>query len=165
MSCATVRGIVVEGGRAAQDRIERALGPVCEHLRGEKKPPLPDDIVRAVRALTTSKIRFSLLTRTGDLSTANLSERRILLAIALSRTNLPVGIITPLLIHEGYHLASGAPVTAAQEFGARRAEYDTCRILIPDTKRWPRGCDDAAAMVRLGEARAVELLVRAGYPQ
>ena len=163
--CATVRGIVVEGGQAAQDRIERALEPVCDHLAGRAQPPLPDDVVRAVRALTTSKIRFALLTRTGDLSTADLGERRILLAIALSRTNLPVGVITPLLIHEGYHLAIGAPVTATQEFGARRAEFDACRILIPDRRRWPRGCDDAAAMVRLGEARAVDLLVRSGYPQ
>jgi hypothetical protein len=30
---------------------------------------------------------------------------------------------------------------------------------------FPRGCDDARDIVALGEARAVELLVRAGYPR
>ena len=163
--CATLRGIVVEGGQAAQERIERAIRPICDRLRGATLPPLPENVVRAARALTTSKIRFALLTRTGDLSTADLNERRILLAIALSRTNAPTGPIAMLLVHEGYHLSFGGPVTAAQEFGARRAEYDACRILIPDRRRWPRGCDDALAMVRLGEARAVELLVRAGFPR
>lgn len=163
--CATVRGIVVEGGQAAVDRIERAVEPICDRLTGRRLPSLPENVIRAVRALTTAKIRFALLTRTGDLSTTDLKERRIFLAIALSRSNVPAGLITPLLVHEGFHLSFGTPVTAAQEFGARRAEYDACRILIPDRRRWPRGCDDALAMVRLREVRAVDLLVRAGYPR
>jgi hypothetical protein len=163
--CATLRGIVVEGGTATVDRIDRALDRICDHLEGFRTPPLSDDVVRAVRGLSTARIRFALFTRTGDLSAADLPERRILLAIALSRTNVPAGVIAPLLVHEGYHLSLGGPVTATQEFGARRAEYEACRVLIPDRDRWPRGCDDALAVVRLGEARAVDLLVRAGYPR
>jgi hypothetical protein len=161
-SCPTVRGLVVEGGQATVDRIARALGPVCGKLQ---EAALSPDVVRALRALQTSRVRFALFKRTGELSTTDLNARRILLAVALSRTNVPAGPIALLLVHEGYHLSFGTPVTAAQEFGARRAEYEACRVLIPDRRRWPRGCDDALAMVRLGEARAVDLLARAGYPR
>jgi hypothetical protein len=160
--CPTVSGLVVEGGQAAVERIERALGPVCSKLQAGA---LPIDVGRALRALQTSRVRFALFKRTGELSTADLTNRRILLAVALSRTNVPAAPIALLMIHEAYHLALGAPVTAAQEFGARRVEYEACRALVPDRRRWPRGCDDALAMVRLGEARAVTLLTRAGYPQ
>jgi hypothetical protein len=160
--CPTVAGFVVEGGQAAVDRLERALGPVCTKLQDGK---LPADVRMALRALQTSRVRFALFKRTGELSTADLVQRRILLAVALSRTNAPTAPIALLLVHEGYHLSLGAPVTAAQEFGARRAEYEACRVLVPDRRRWPRGCDDALAMVRLGQVRATELLVRAGYPR
>lgn len=161
-SCPTVRGLVVEGGQATVDRIARALGPVCAKLQ---EAALSSDVVRSLRALQTSRVRFALFKRTGELSTTDLDARRVLLAVALSRTNAPAGPIALLLIHEGYHLSFAGPVTAAQEFGARRAEYEACRVLLPDRRTWPRGCDDALAVVRLGEARAVESLVRAGYPR
>jgi len=159
---ACVAGVVVEGGKPAQERLNRALQPLCELA---ERPGTPADVVGSIRALATAKIRFALFTRTGELSTADLAERRILLAVALSRTNVPAGLIAPLLVHEGYHLGAAAPVTAAQEFGARRAEFEACEALFPERNRFPRGCDDAEAVVRLGEERAVELLVRAGYPR
>jgi hypothetical protein len=156
-----VQGLVVEGGAAAQERIDRALKPVCELARSaETSAALTDSI----HALARAKVRFALFTRTGDLSTTEMAERRILLAIALSRTNVPAGLIAPLLVHEGYHILTGEPVTAGREFEARRVEYEACRRLF-EPKVFPRGCDDARAMVRLGERRAVELLVRAGYPR
>ena len=156
-----VRGVVVEGGAPAQERIDRVLKPLCDLA---KKAGASATLTDTIHALGRAKIRFALFTRTGDLSTTELAERRILLAIALSRTNLPVGVIAPLLVHEAYHILDGGPVTAAGEFQARRIEYEACRDLFPERDTWPRGCDDAQAMVRLGEARAVELLVRAGYP-
>jgi hypothetical protein len=162
--CTEVRGLVVEGGQPAHDRIYRALGPVCGLLSPNAREHAPADVRRAIEALATARIRFALFTRTGDLSTADIGARRILLALALSRVNVPAGPIAPLLIHEGYHLALGRPVTAEQEFGARRVEYEACRLLF-EPKVFPRGCDDARDIVRLGEARAVELLVRAGYPR
>jgi len=157
-SCVT--GVVIEGGTPAQDRIDRVLRALCP-IAGTSAPP---ELRQAVHALGTARIRFALFTRTGNLSTADLSARRILLAVALARTNLPAGVIAPLLVHEGYHLSVGLPVTAGQEFHARLAELDACDLLF-DEAHFPRGCTDAQAMVRLGEARAVELLVRAGYPR
>jgi hypothetical protein len=155
-----VKGVVVEGGIHAQERIDRVLRPLCELA---KKAGASSQLTDSIHALARARIRFARFTRTGDLSTTQLAERRILLAVALSRTNLPVGIIAPLLVHEGFHILTGAPVTAAREFQAREVEYEACRNLF-DRDHFPRGCDDAQAMVRLGEARAVELLVRAGYP-
>ena len=155
-----VAGLVIEGGTPAQDRIDRVLRALCP-IAG---PGAPAELRRAVQALSTARIRFALFTRTGDLSTTDLSARRILLAVALARTNVPVGVIAPLLVHEGYHLALGLPVTATQEFHARLAELEACDLLF-DAAHFTRGCSDAQAMVRLGEARAVDLLVRVGYPR
>ena len=158
---ACVRGVVVEGGAAAQERIDRVLKPLCDLAT---KPTTSQTLTDSIHALGRAKIRFALFTRTGDLSTAEIAAGRILLAIALSRTNVPAGVIAPLLVHEAYHILAGTPVTAAGEFQARTIEYEACRDLFPDRDTWPRGCDDAQAMVRLGEARAVDLLLRAGYP-
>jgi hypothetical protein len=158
--CTAFRGLVVEGGAAADDRINRVLDGMCQ-LAGPAAKTQPE-LAQAIRALTTARIRFALFTRTGDLSTADLSARRILLAKILARTTAPAGPIAPLLIHEAYHLSQGLPVTASQEFHARVAEFAACTALF-DEAHYPRGCEDARAVVRLGEARAVELFVRAGY--
>ncbi len=168
--CDELRAIVIEGGPAARQRIggpdadERptALEGLCPLARESSGAPV--ELREAVRALATARIRFALFTRTGNLSTTDLSTKRILLAVALSRTNVPPLTIGPLLAHEGYHLAKGAPVTATQEFFARVAELAACRFLI-DATVFPRGCTDADAIVRLGQERAVELLVRAGFPR
>jgi hypothetical protein len=117
-----------------------------------------------VRGLAKARIRFALFTRTGVLSTADRSANRILLAVALSRTNLPPLAIAPLLAHEGYHIAKGGPVTATQEYFARVAELGACRDFFK-VEDYPRGCADADAIVRLGQDSAVDLLVRAGFPR
>jgi hypothetical protein len=168
--CEEVRGIVIEGGPAAQHRIggpdpdkrPTALEALCPLARPSSGAPL--ELQEAVRALAKARIRFARFERTGNLSTADLSTRRILLAVALSRTNVPPLTIAPLLAHEGYHLAKGGPVTATQEFLARSAELAACRFLI-DASVFPRGCTDADDIVRLGQERAVDLLVRAGFPR
>ena len=166
--CTAVSGLVIEGGEGAVERIGSrpgggaAVQELCPFARSERIVPL--ELQQAVRALAGARIRFALFTRTGDLSTADLSSRRILLAVALSRVNVDPRTIAPLLAHEGYHLAHGLPVTASQEFRARVAELAACRFIV-DADEFPRWCREADAIVRLGEERAVALLARAGFPQ
>jgi hypothetical protein len=169
--CAALNGLVIEGGVGAQHRLagpdpdkrRTPLSALCDLVKPSAVPP-PAEMREAILALSTGRIRFALFARTGVLSTTDLSQRRIMLAIALSRTNVHPLTIAPLLVHEGYHLAKGSPVTATQEYFARVAELEACRLLI-DVDDFPRGCADANAIVRLGQIRAVELLVRAGFPQ
>lgn len=166
--CPEVAGLVIEGGEGAVERLasrpdgRAAIQLLCPLARSE--PTTSPELQQAVRALATARIRFALFTRTGDLSTADLLDRRILLAVALSRVNVDPATIAPLLAHEGYHLAQGLPVTAAQEFRARVAELAACRHIV-DVDEFPRGCREADAIIRLGEERAVGLLVRAGFPR
>lgn len=166
--CPAVAGLVIEGGAGAIERLGSrpdgfaAVQQLCPFARPDRI--VPPELQQAVRALAGARIRFALFTRTGDLSTADLSSRRILLAVALSRVNVDQRTIAPLLAHEGYHLAQGAPVTAAQEFRARVAELAACRFIL-DARDFPRGCREADAIVRLGEERAVALFARAGFPR
>lgn len=155
--CPAAEGVVVEGGEPAVQRLEIVFRSLC--VSG-----LPPEAERAVRGLSGARIRFALFTRTGDQSTADLSVKRILLSVVLARTNVTPGVIAPLLAHEGWHLAHGAPVTASQEYGARLAELQICRRLF-EPSVFTRGCLDAQAIVLLGEERAVELLSRAGFPR
>jgi hypothetical protein len=166
--CPEVAGLVIEGGEGAIERLGSrpdglaAVQQLCPFAKPD--PLVPPDLQQAVRALAGARIRFALFTRTGDLSTADLSSRRILLGVALSRVNVDQRTIAPLLAHEGYHLAQGGPVTAAQEFRARVVELAACRFIV-DADEFPRWCREADAIIRLGEERAVALLTRAGFPQ
>jgi len=168
--CEEVRGLVIEGGGPAvarivgpdQDGRPTPLAALCR--RAEASSGAPAELREAIAGLSKARIRFALFTRTGDLSTTDLANGRILLAVALSRTNVPPLAIAPLLAHEGYHLAKGGPVTAMQEYFARVAELGACRFLF-EVKNYPRGCADADDIVALGQDRAVDLLVRAGFPR
>jgi len=157
-----VDGVIIEGGVPARDRIDRVLRPLCAAELTSKNP----EFHLAMKALATARVRFALFSRTGNLSTTDFGARRILLAIALSRENVPAGPIAPLLVHEGYHLSQGLPVTARQEYEARVAEYAAC-VVLPgfDAKHFPRDCSDARDIIRLGRAGAIALLVSAGYPR
>lgn len=158
--CEEVRGVVVEGGQPAHERIGDVLRMLCPYARAGA----PADVQSAVRALGRARIRFALFTRTGDLSTIDLSANRIQLAVALSRTNVPPVIIGPLLVHEAVHLVAGRPVTAGQEYAARVAELAACRLLI-EVDRFPRGCLDAQELVSLGAQRAIAELIESGFPR
>ena len=48
---------------------------------------------------------------------------------------------------------------------ARLAEVQACRVVFRAPLEPSRGCLDAEAIVALGEARAVELLFRSGFPR
>ena len=160
--CPGLDGVVIEGGAPAQDRLGRVMRlSLC---RFDRDPTQPAEVKQAVRALSKARIRFALFTRTGDQSTLDRSTNRILLSIALSRTNVAPVVIAPLLVHEGWHLSHGGAVTAEQEFRARTAEFQACDVLLRD-EQFTRGCLDARAIVALGETRAIDLLARAGFPR
>lgn len=161
--CDAVSGIVIEGGEAAQGRIASVLRLLLCRIDGDETQP--QEVKQAIRALSSAKIRFAILTRTGEQSTTDLTAKRIMINVDLARTSVYPTLIAPLLVHEGWHLSIGGPVTAAQEFAARVAELQACRVVYPKDTEPSRGCVDAQAIVTLGETRAIELLVRAGFPR
>jgi hypothetical protein len=71
--------------------------------------------------------------------------------------------IAALLVHEGSHLAGGAPPTAAAELAARKAELAACERLFTGEVQPNRGCADAAALLARDDATALEELRKAGY--
>jgi hypothetical protein len=160
--CEAVAGVVVEGGPAAQSRIGFILRQhLCRLAFDETQPP---EVKRAIAGLSRATIRFGRFTRTGEQSTLDLSTDRIFLNVDLARTSVDPIVIAPLLVHEGWHLAAQPPFTAEQEYGARLAELQACRVVFRDREP-SRGCLDAQAIVALGEARAVDLLFRSGFPR
>lgn len=161
--CDAVAGVVIEGGEAAQGRIGSVLRLLLCPL--DRDLTQPQEVKQAIRALSDAKIRFAILTRTGEQSTSDLTAKRILINVDLARTSVDPTLLAPLLVHEGWHLSTGRPVTAAQEFGARAAETQACRVVYRNVDEPSRGCLDAQAIVALGETRAIELLVRAGFPR
>lgn len=157
--CPAVAGVVPQGGVAAVRRLEVALERICALTKGGVAPELG----QAARGLAGATIRFADFRRTGVDSTLDYASRTIYLNVKLALSRTPVTHVAPILLHEGWHLEHGAePVTAAQELSARRVEVAACRELIRRTD-WPRWCRDAAALTDLPEARALDLLVAAGY--
>lgn len=161
--CPEIQGVRVEGGEAAQGRIGFVLRQyLCSIVRD---PTQPAEVKTAIGALREATIRFGVFTRTGEQSTADIPGRKIYLNVDLARTSVDPIVIAPLLVHEGVHISASGP-TAEQEFDARRAEVQACRVIFRNLEGdVPRGCLDAEAIVALGEARAVELLVRSGFPR
>ncbi|MGH2784261.1 MAG: hypothetical protein ACRDJ1_03300 [Actinomycetota bacterium] len=160
--CDAVAGVVVEGGEAAQGRIRFVLSEYLCRIEGDTFQPA--EVRRAIRGLKEATIRFGIFTRTGEQSTFDRATTRILLNVDLARTSIDPIVIAPLLVHEGWHLAAQAPFTAEQEYGARLAEVQACRVIFRDREP-SRGCLDAQAIVALGEARATDLLFRSGFPR
>jgi hypothetical protein len=72
--------------------------------------------------------------------------------------------IVGLLVHEGSHVADGAPPNAAGELAARKAELAACERLFAGGEVSPnRGCADAAALLGRDDATVLEELREAGY--
>ena len=162
--CAAVEGVKVEGGTPAQGRLRFVLS---EYLCAiERDATQPTEVKEAIRYLNNATIRFGIFTRTGEQSTTDLSTQTIYINVDLARTSVDPIVIAPLLVHEGWHIGMGPSLTAPREYAARRAELQACRVIYRDREGEPsRGCLDAQAIVALGEARAVELLVRSGFPR
>ena len=157
--CSPLGRLRIEAGAAGQERLAGAVRALCALGQGG----VPIDLQIAVRGLDGATIRFAAFDRTGEEATADLATDVIYVNVRFARANTPTILVAPVLVHEGWHLANrrGA-VNAIQEFSARVAELDACKQLI-DRDKWIRDCEDAAQIVGLGEARAVDLLVAAGY--
>lgn len=160
-ACPAFARTVVEAGSAGYRRIASALGSLCG-LTGASITP---ELQKAVEGLGTVTIRYAGFVRTGEEAATDLSAGVLYLNVRFARSNSPTILAAPILVHEGWHLANrGERITAAQEYRARVAELDACKQLI-DRDKWIRNCDDAARIVGLGEARAISLLVAAGFPR
>lgn len=158
--CTAFEGIVIEGGAPAQARFGGVLERLC--------PFAGDDSAAAqsLRALSKARLRFAVFARTGDTSTLSTADpRRVLVNVRFAQRDVSAALIAPLLAHEGFHLLhAGEPMTAEREFEAREVEVRICRLLI-DVEAWPRGCTDAQQLVQFGRERAVDQLVKAGFPR
>jgi hypothetical protein len=157
--CSALSTTVLKVGPAGAVRLRAVLTDICRLAHGGVAP----ELTTAIGGLKGATIRFAVFQRAGVESTADFSGKTIWLNIKFSRSNLPVEQVAPVVIHEGWHLAHpGDAVTATQELGARRAEVAACRELI-SIDSWPRWCKDARALTDLPAARAIALLVSAGY--
>ena len=159
--CSAFSTTVLKVGPAGAVRLRAVLGDLCHLSHGG----VPADLTTAIGGLKGATIRFAAFQRAGVESTADFPTGTIWLNLKFSQSNLPIEEVAPVLVHEGWHLAHAFfSVTAEQELGARRAEVDACRELIAADK-WPRWCTDARTLTDLPVARAIALLVSAGYPR
>lgn len=155
--CEAVRGVRLIGGGDALRRLNAALTRACGLVGAG------EEVDRAVRALAGATVRFGIFDRSGVESTVEFGARTVWLNAKFAVRKVPVSHIVPVLVHDAWHLANPSePVSAAQELAARRVEATACRGLIAPDDR-PRWCEDADALARLPEARAIERLVAAGY--
>ena len=158
-ACSAVATTKLEAGGAGVVRLRSVLADICRLSHGG----VPADLTSAIGGLRGVTIRFAGFQRAGVESTADFATKTIWLNLKFSQESMDVEQVAPVVVHEGWHLAHGQdPVTAAQELSARRAEVDACRQLI-DVNKWPRWCMDARALTELPVARAIGLLVSAGY--
>lgn len=159
--CARVTGARPLGGVSFVRRVTESLAQICT-LRGGSIPP---EVARAIDGFDGATIRIAEFSRTGIESTVDFSERTIWVNLKLTRRTSPTSHLTPVLLHEAWHLANASErVTAQQELAARRAEHEACRQFIPSDDR-PRWCEDARDLVSMPEADAIALLAAAGYPR
>ena len=158
-ACSAFSTTVLKVGPAGAVRLRGVLNDLCRLSHGG----VSADLTAALAGLKGATIRFAAFQRAGVESTADFATRTIWLNLKFSQSNQPLEDVAPVIVHEGWHLAHvGDAVTAEQELGARRAEVDTCRQLIASDK-WPRWCNDARTLTDLPVARAIALLVSAGY--
>lgn len=159
-ACPAFSTTILKVGPAGAVRLRAVLTDLCHLSHGG----VPADLTTSIGGLKGVTIRFAAFQRAGVESTADYATRTIWLNLKFSQSNLPIEQVAPVIVHEGWHLAHpGDIVTAEQELGARTAEVDACRQLI--TGKWPRWCDDARTLTELPVARAIDLLVSAGYPR
>jgi hypothetical protein len=157
--CSALSTTVLKVGPAGAIRLREVLADVCRLAHGGVAP----ELTAAIGGLKGATIRFGIFQRAGVESTADFATKTIWVNIKFSRSNVPVEQVAPVIVHEGWHLAHPRDtVTATQEVGARRAEVAACRELI-SIDSWPRWCKDARALTELPAARAIALLVSAGY--
>lgn len=160
-ACSAFSSTALKVGPAGAVRLRGVLIDLCRLSHGG----VPADLTIAIDGLKDATIRFAAFQRAGVESTLDFATGTIWLNLKFSQSNLAIEAVAPVIVHEGWHLAHlSDAVTAQQELDARRAEVDACRELIAADK-WPRWCDDARTLTDLPVARAIALLVSAGYPR
>ena len=140
-------------------RLRTALKQICGLAAGG----VALEVTEAIAGLDGATLRFGGFDVTGAESTADFTTRTVWLNIKFGLRKTPVVELVPVILHEAWHLARAtSEVTAAEELGARRAEVEGCRQVIPVPK-WPRWCRDADDLTRIPRENAEKLLVSAGY--
>ncbi|HJT37459.1 MAG TPA: hypothetical protein VJ818_03450 [Actinomycetota bacterium] len=158
-ACPVFAKTVLEVGPAGALRLRQVLADLCRLSHGG----VPPELTTAIDGLEHATIRFAAFQRDGVESTLDFATGTVWLNLKFSVSNIPVEQVAPVMVHEGWHLAHRSDaVTAEQELDARRAEVDACRELMSIDK-WPRWCNDARTLTDLPHARAIALLVSAGY--
>ncbi|HVL33604.1 MAG TPA: hypothetical protein VM600_08495 [Actinomycetota bacterium] len=158
--CEAVARTRILGYGGAVGRVTRALRDACT-LDG---PGVDPRIPTAISGLEGATIRFADFERTGVESTVERSTKTIWLNVKLANAKIPDVQIVPVILHEAWHLAHSARITASQELDARGVEAAVCAELVPidDHRRW---CKDARALVALPREDALRRLTAAGYPE
>lgn len=155
--CAAVAGTQLEMSGDGFLRMRDALTRLCRLSDGG----VSRELSMAIDGLSDATIRFAQFEIGGVEATG--SEGTILLNLRFARRGTPIEELLPPLLHESYHLATGANrPTALQELAARRAELDACKELIA-RDAWPRWCADAEELTGLPEAEAIDRLEAVGF--
>ena len=160
-ACLRLAAVTLAGTPGEVLLLERAADRTCALRSTEGVQRARDGLSRA-----RATVAFAEFQLTGNESTTRFGPDGPLVLVNgkfSQARSLPERIAT-LLVHEGVHLADGGPPTAAGELAADRAQLDACQRLLPDPDQWNVSCRDAAALLALGEPRALEALRRAGYP-
>jgi hypothetical protein len=149
------------GGRAAG---RRALSALCLQLSRLDDPVVSDGLDAWEAA--DGVLRFAVFEVNGLDSSARVEDGRVVVELNNKFQFLEPGsfLAVPSLVHELRHLGSGAwpgaPVTAADELEALRAQAASCDLLVL-RRDPPRGCGDAEEL--LADPDPLGAIVRAGY--
>jgi hypothetical protein len=158
--CPRLAGATLAGTPGEVGLLERAAELTCA-LRSTPGVERARNGLSGARAM----VAFAEFQRTGNESTTRFGADGPLVLVNgrfSQRNSLPERIAT-LLVHEGAHLADGAPPTAQHELAADRAQLGACQLLFPDRDNWNVSCQDAQDLLALGEVGALGELRRAGY--
>jgi hypothetical protein len=157
--CARLSAVTLAGTAGEVALLEAAAERLCA-LRSVA----PIERARGALQRAAAEVRFAEFELGINESTTLLGQGR---PVVLVNGKFQVGArperIAALLVHEGSHVADGAPPTAAAELAARKAELAACERLFTGEVQPNRGCADAAALLSRDDATVLEELRKAGY--
>jgi hypothetical protein len=157
--CARLAEITLAGTPGEILLLERAAERTCGLRSTEGIRRARDGLTRA-----RATVAFAEFEVTGNESATRFGPDGPLVLVngKFSQARSVPERIATLLVHEGVHVAAGGPPTAAAELAANQAQLDACQRLLPPDQ-WNVSCRDAAELLALGQARALDELRRAGY--
>jgi hypothetical protein len=157
--CPRLSALTLVGTAGEVALLEAAAERVCA-LRSTA----PIERARGALQRAAAEVRFAEFELGINESTTLLGSAR---PVVLVNGKFQVGgrpeRIAALLVHEGSHVADGAPPTAAAELAARKAELAACERLFSGEVQPNRSCADAAALLGRDDATVIEELGKAGY--